>query len=185
MPLSERALAMAERSGDPSALIAAIDARHHAVDFAEHVTERLALGARALELAATENRPEAALWAHLWRIDAGYQIGSMTTVDAELRALDALADRLAWPLARWHLLRARAARSQLAGDFAESEALALAFREIGQQIQDRLGAGPVLRVHLRRWSSGPVGSTRTRRCTRSATMPTSCRSCRRCWACTP
>jgi DNA-binding NarL/FixJ family response regulator len=140
-PLSERALAMAERSGDTTALVAAFDARHHALDYAGWVAERLALGARALEIATAQNRPDAALWAHLWRIDAGYQIGSITTVDTELRALDALTDRLAWPLARWHLLRARASRALLAGDFADAESTALAFRDVGAQTQDLAAQG--------------------------------------------
>ncbi|MDQ1658812.1 MAG: hypothetical protein QOD41_3895, partial [Cryptosporangiaceae bacterium] len=140
-PLSARALAMAERSGDPDAILAALDARHHAVDWAHGVVEHLGLGERALELAVARNRPEAVLLAHLWRLDAGYHLGDMPLVDDELRALDALAGRLAWPLARWHLLRARASRAMLTGDFALAEETALAFREVGVQTQDHTARG--------------------------------------------
>ena len=60
-PLSERAMAMAERSGDPDALLGAIHARHEVIGGLDGVGERLALGARQLQLAATGDRPDAAL----------------------------------------------------------------------------------------------------------------------------
>jgi DNA-binding CsgD family transcriptional regulator len=134
--ISERALAMAERGGDPAEVIAAVHARHQSLGGPDDVARRLALGTRLSGLAAIADRPDAAVWAHLWRIEAAYQVGTITAVDRELAALGALVDRLGWPLARWQYLRARAARALLAGRFAEAETTALAMRDLGLGIQD-------------------------------------------------
>ncbi len=134
--LSARALAMAERSGDAAALIEAIHARQDTLGGPADVTARLDLSIRLRDLATAENRPDAALWAHVWRLDAAMQIGDVAMLDAELYDLAVLVDRLGWPIARWHLLRGEAARAMIAGDFTAAESLALAFREVGAQTQD-------------------------------------------------
>jgi DNA-binding CsgD family transcriptional regulator len=134
--LSRRALAMAERSAEPAALAAALHARQKLVTGPDGVAERLELGARLRDLGAVPGRPEAALWAHQWRIDAAFQLGEMATVDAELAGLVRLVGRLGWPLGRWHLLRVRAVRALLGGQYQEAEELALAAREIASRTQD-------------------------------------------------
>jgi hypothetical protein len=85
------------------------------------VAERLELGARLRGLGTVPGRPEAALWAHQWRIDAAFQLGEMATVDAELAGLARLVGRLGWPLGRWHLLRVRAVPALLSGQYQEAE----------------------------------------------------------------
>jgi DNA-binding CsgD family transcriptional regulator len=55
--------------------------------------------------------------------------------DGEIAGLAALAERLGWPVVRWHLLRVRAARAMLAGRFAD----ALRRAEEGQELADRCG----------------------------------------------
>jgi DNA-binding CsgD family transcriptional regulator len=69
-------------------------------------------------------------------VDTLMMRGDMAGVDAELGRLAALADRLGWPVARWHLLRAQAARLVLAGRFADADAVALEGRELGMRSQD-------------------------------------------------
>jgi len=134
--LSRRALAMAELCADPAALVDALHAREKLVTGPDGVAERLELGARLRGLGAVPERPDAALWAYLWRIDAAFQLGAMDAVDSEIAGLASLTSRLGWPVGRWHLLRIRAVRAQVAGQYPEAEELALAAREIAQRTQD-------------------------------------------------
>ncbi|MEO6087288.1 MAG: helix-turn-helix transcriptional regulator, partial [Umezawaea sp.] len=130
--LSVRALAMAERSGDTEALHRAMSSRQVLMGRPADITEQLRLGARMIALGP----PEAALWGHLWRIDAALRLGSTAEVDTQLIELEALVDRLGWPLARWHLLRAQAARALLTGRFAEADRLSHAFGEVAARTED-------------------------------------------------
>ncbi|HET6530759.1 MAG TPA: AAA family ATPase [Actinoplanes sp.] len=132
--ISREAMAMAERSGEPGALVTAIHARHEVLEPATHLDEVLDLADRTLALRS--GRPDAELWARGWRMDALLARGDMTAVDTEVQQMTVLADRLGWPLARYHLLRARAVRELLNGRFAEADALGLAAREIGRRAQD-------------------------------------------------
>lgn len=134
--LSRRALEMAERCGDPKAIVAAVGARYIAAGGPGGVAERLRLGARMREIAAETGRLDAALWGHLWRIDAAFELGSIGAVDSEIAQLTQLVRGMGWPLARWHLLRSRAARALLVGRFAEAQELAFAARELAEKSQD-------------------------------------------------
>jgi DNA-binding CsgD family transcriptional regulator len=135
-PISRDAMAMAERSGRPEALVAAIHARHEVIEPAAHIDEVLVLADRSCALARDSGRPDAELWGRTWRLDTLLMIGDMPAYESELHRLAALADRLGWPVARFHLLRARAARELIAGRFAAADALALEAREIGLRAQD-------------------------------------------------
>jgi DNA-binding CsgD family transcriptional regulator len=150
---SKRAMAMAERAGEPAALVGAIHARHQVAGMPEGVTERLSLGSRMIALAGSVGRFDTAMWGHLWRIDAAYQVGTLSVVDTELAALAALVERRGGPLARWHLLRARAARAAVVGKFAEAVELATEAREIGRRMQDLSGEGMywAFRASLTTW----------------------------------
>jgi DNA-binding CsgD family transcriptional regulator len=138
--VSEDAMAMAERSGQPAAVVAALHARHEVIDTAGRLDEVLRLGERMCELSRDSGRPDTELWGRLWRIDARLMTGDLPAADAETRQLAGLADHLRWPLARWHLLRARATRALLAGDFADAERHAAAAREVATRSQDPSGA---------------------------------------------
>jgi DNA-binding CsgD family transcriptional regulator len=130
-PLSREAMALAEQTGDPRAIAAAVHARHEALDPIAAAEEVLELGRRSCDLAAVSGRADAELWGRLWRLDGLLTLGDLPAFDTELPGLVALAERIGWPVARWHVLRARAARLLLAGrpaacrDVAE-EAFALA-----------------------------------------------------------
>jgi DNA-binding CsgD family transcriptional regulator len=140
-PMTGAAMAMAERSGRPEALAAALHARHEVLDPFDSLDEILNLGARSCALAERSSRPDAELWGRTWRIDAQLIKGDLTACDAETRQLAALADRLGWPVARWHLLRARAARAVLSGRLGEAEELTIAARDLAVRAQDQAAAG--------------------------------------------
>lgn len=138
--MSADALALAERIGDPAALIAALRARHQALAGPGHAAERLRLGSRAIDLAG-RGEPLAALWGRLWRIDTAFEMGDLVAVDQELAALARLTAELRFPLARWHLARLRAAREALVGRFAIAEEHARSARELSDELEDPSVAG--------------------------------------------
>ena len=123
-PLAEQrsaeALAAAERTGDSTAILDAVAARHLAISVPDMVTQRLELGRRAVELGQGANRPMATLWGHLWRVDAAYQLGNLAEVDREVAEIDRIATSRRSPLARWHHHRLQATRCALAGDFPQA-----------------------------------------------------------------
>jgi DNA-binding CsgD family transcriptional regulator len=132
--MSRDAMAMAERSGQPDALVAALHARHEVMEPATNLDEALELADRTL--AVRSDRPDAELWARGWRLDTMLARGDMAGFDAELQRLTVLTERLGWPLARYHLLRTRAARELVSGRFADAREMGLAAREIGVRAQD-------------------------------------------------
>ncbi|MEU7909114.1 AAA family ATPase [Actinoplanes sp. NPDC049118] len=130
--IGAEAMALAEESGRPDDLAAAVHARHQVIDPFEQPGLVLELADRSCSL----GRPDAELWGRIWRIDAYLMRGDNAAAEQETVRLGTLADRLGWPLARWHLLRARAARAVLAGRFAEADELALEAREVAVRMQD-------------------------------------------------
>jgi DNA-binding CsgD family transcriptional regulator len=134
--LSRRAMEMAERGGYPTALVDALHAREKLIGGPDSGAERLHLGGRLRQLGSVAGRPDAALWSYLWRIDGSLHLGMVAEADAEIAGLVGLAHRLGWPVARWHLLRAQAARAMLAGRFAEAEQLAVAGKALADRCED-------------------------------------------------
>ena len=108
-PLSESALAMAERAGNHEALAAALRARQIACSGPGGAGERLRVGERLLALGEQGGDDEAVLWGRVWRFDALAQLGEIDRAEAELDRIAAVTGRLRSPLARWHLLRSRGA----------------------------------------------------------------------------
>src|SRR6185295_2513141 len=98
--LSRHAMAMADRTGDPTALVAAIHARHDLLDPLLDIEEVRGLADRMVALSRASERPDAELWGRVWRFEAALAVGDMAAVDTELTELDALAERLGWPIVR-------------------------------------------------------------------------------------
>ncbi|MEJ2890427.1 ATP-binding protein [Actinomycetospora aeridis] len=138
--ISGRALAMADRHADDpdgaDAVLHALHARYEVCGGPGLVEERLAVGRRTIALGTATRRPEALVWGHVWRVDDAFELGALDVVDAGIDALAGVAERLGGTLARWHELRARAARAHLVGRYDDAFALAHRFREVGRRGQD-------------------------------------------------
>ena len=117
------ALELAERCGDPEAVIDAVRARMKASPSALDASEQLRLGLLAIEHSSVTGQPLAALWGAKWRIDAGLELGDMETVDDELARVSALARSTRLPLVTWHDRRLRASVAALRGRFEDAFAL--------------------------------------------------------------
>lgn len=134
---SAEALVVAERCGDPEALLDAARARMKASGQSLAVEERMRLGLLAIEHSGTAGQPLAALWGAKWRIDAALESGDMPVVEEELARVTELAARTRLPLVRWHDVRLRASVAALLGRFPEAlalneEARALAATQLAQ-----------------------------------------------------
>jgi DNA-binding CsgD family transcriptional regulator len=140
---SAEALALAEASGDPQAVIDAVRARMKGHPTALPREERMRLGRLAIEHAAATGQPLAELWGGKWRIDAALEGGDMSTVEDELARIAALARRTRLPMVRWHDLRLRASVEALRGRFEEALALNEEARVVGatELTQDLSAAG--------------------------------------------
>jgi len=139
--LSRRAMPMAERSGDPDALALALHAWHDVRPGPDGVADRLAAGTRLRTVATGTGRMDAALWSYVWRIEACLEIGAIDALDTEIVELSALVERLGWPMARWHLLRARTARAMIAAQYPGAERYARAARDTAGTMQDYVAVG--------------------------------------------
>ena len=121
---SAEALAIAERCGNPAALVAALRARQLVCSGPEGVAERAGLADKVLALGRTTGTPGTRMRGHLWRIDVAFQRGDLGSVARELEALAACVEQVRGPVARWHLLQARAVLAQAQARFADARRLA-------------------------------------------------------------
>jgi len=115
--LAAEALALAESGGHDLAILEAIAARHLTIAMIETVHERMLLANRAIDLGARFRSPMAALWGHLWRLEASLQMGDLADVDRELASINWIAVHRHSAIARWHHHRLLATRCALVGDF--------------------------------------------------------------------
>jgi DNA-binding CsgD family transcriptional regulator/tetratricopeptide (TPR) repeat protein len=132
--LSAQALKLAEDSGDPDALLDGIHARHLTLCAPQYRAERVELAHRACELGETAAQPHAALWGHVWLVDAAFQIGDLAGVDYELNQIERFATARRHALAWWHLHRLRACRAALVGEIER----AMEYNEAAREVAERL-----------------------------------------------
>ncbi len=130
--LSDQALALARRLGDPAALADVLLNRYYTIGGPDTRDERLANAAELVALAEHLGDPvltAQALFLRLWAAVEGGDVGEAH------RALDdcqRLAGELGQPTLRWFATFWRAAMSLLAGRLEEAERLANAAFELGQ-----------------------------------------------------
>ena len=108
----------------PPAVAAALRARQLVASGPEGMEERATLADRMDAVGRECRDPALRMWGHLWRIDVAFEGGDLAAVGRELEPLAHCAAELRTPVARWHLLQARAVLAQAVGRFAESRLLA-------------------------------------------------------------
>ena len=135
LALSEEAVDLARRLGDPRTLAACLDARHYALWRPENVDERLAVAAELRKVAEQTGDPELELEGAGWTVVDLLEVGDMVGADVQIAAAAKLADALHRPLWRWWTSLLRCTRAQIMGDFATAEQLADETLEIGRHGQ--------------------------------------------------
>jgi DNA-binding CsgD family transcriptional regulator len=141
--LSAEALAVARASGDPVAELETIAARHFVLSYPQAIFERAELAARAAELGSSAATTMGALWGHLWHADLALQRGDVLDLQVAIAEIERVGERRSSPVARWHVMRLRAAVGFLEGRFASA-------RETAQQarlLADRIGDSSMVAQH--------------------------------------
>lgn len=134
---SKSALAQAAVSGNPDVELDAIRARAMLDWWLPDLDDELfALGGRSIALAGPARRPLAELWGHAWRSECAIHRCDLAAAQAEIAAIQALADRTGLPLARWHAQRRQATVAALVGDFARCHTHAAEAAQIAADWED-------------------------------------------------
>ena len=114
LALSEEAVELARRLGDPRTLATCLDARHYALWRPENVNERLEVAAELRRVAEQTGDPELELEGAGWTVVDLLELGDVQGADIQIAAASKLAEALQRPI--WLLvdvaaaLHARAAR---------------------------------------------------------------------------
>src|SRR5262249_15149425 len=130
--LSEEAVAMARRVGDPATLAYALNCRRWALWGPENVQERLEAATEIRGLARQVKSGERPLEGRHWRLQSLLELGDIVGVDAEMNAHARLAIELRQPLYLWFSALWKAMRALLEGRFDEAERLAADALAIGE-----------------------------------------------------
>jgi DNA-binding CsgD family transcriptional regulator len=140
LELSEGAVALARRLGDPATLAAVLFDCHLAIwgaERAEAAGERLAMATEVVRLAERTGDWAMALRGRGLRRTDLLEVGDLEGFDADLAAAERTAERLRQLHNRWQLPLAHATRALLAGRFAEAEELAARGLAIGRRAGDK------------------------------------------------
>ena len=135
LALSEQAVDLARRLGDPRTLAACLDARHYALWRPENVNERLEVAAELRRVAEQTGDPELELEGAGWTVVDLLELGDIQGADIQIAAASKLAEAMQRPIWRWWTSLLRCTRAQLDGRFEEAEQLADEALEIGRHGQ--------------------------------------------------
>jgi DNA-binding SARP family transcriptional activator len=135
LELSEQAVALARRLGDPRTLAACLDARHYALWRPENVHERLEVAAELRRVAEQTGDPELELEGAGWTVVDLLELGDVQGADIQIAAATKLAEALQRPIWLWWTSLLHCTRAQLAGRFDDAERLATETLEIGRHGQ--------------------------------------------------
>jgi DNA-binding CsgD family transcriptional regulator len=161
--LSEQAVQMARRLGDPATLAAVLDDRHMASwgpDRPEVASERLAAATEVVQLAERLGDRVVALRGRGLRRTDLLELGDLAGFDADLAAAEQTAQQLRQLHYHWQLPLSRASRALLAGRFAQAEELAAQGLAIGRRAGDQaVGLYHPSVVATMRFMQGRFGET--------------------------
>jgi DNA-binding SARP family transcriptional activator len=135
LALSEQAVDLARRLGDPRTLATCLDARHYALWRPENVNERLEVAAELRRVAEETGDPELELEGAGWTVVDLLELGDIQGADIQIAAASKLAEAMQRPIWRWWTSLLRCTRAQLDGRFEEAERIADEALEIGRHGQ--------------------------------------------------
>jgi DNA-binding SARP family transcriptional activator len=133
--ISQEAVEMARRLGDPGTLAYALDGLYASITFPQHTAKWGAMGDELVQVAEVAGDRERAWAGHQHRLGPMMLVGDLEGVDAELHVMERLANELRQPAHFWAHSLSQAMRALFAGDFEEAEAVLERNRELGQRAQ--------------------------------------------------
>jgi tetratricopeptide (TPR) repeat protein len=127
--MSEQAVDMARRLGDPALLGYVLDGRFLAICAADTVEERLAIAAEMVQLSEATGDLERLFQGHMYRTWTLLQLGDLTAVQAQIGIASRIADDLRQPAQLWMVAATRTLCALLEGRFEQAgELMEEAFR---------------------------------------------------------
>ncbi len=152
LALSEEAVDLARRLGDPRTLATCLDARHYALWRPENVNERLEVASELRRVAEETGDPELELEGAGWTVVDLLELGDIQGADIQIAAAAKLAEALQRPIWLWWSSLLRCTRAQLVGQFDDAERLAEETLEIGRrgQAENALNAYAQAMFNIRR-----------------------------------
>ncbi len=135
MALAAEAVALAERSGDPTTLMTALAARTWAMLGPDHVADRLAVASDMLALAERIGDRPTAFAGHEYRFGAQLALGDVAAADREIALAQHVADEIRQPIYQWFTTWWRGSRALCDGRFDEAERLRHEALALGTKIQ--------------------------------------------------
>ena len=121
--LSEQAVDMARRIGDPALLGYVLDARFLAIWAPDNTAERLAIAAEMVQLSESTGDLERLFQGHAHRTWTLLELGDLAAVPTEVGVASRIADGLRQPAQLWMVATARTLCALLEGRFEEAEDL--------------------------------------------------------------
>jgi tetratricopeptide (TPR) repeat protein len=122
--LTDQAVSMARRLGNPQALYTALLTKALAYPQPARLQERLSLLQESVSIARQIGDPAALLDAYVFLLDSLLATGDIAAVDREMATMQALVEDVGEPFYDYCLVTKQAMRCLLDGQFAEAEALA-------------------------------------------------------------
>ena len=145
--LSAEALAMARSSGDDSALIDALRARQEAAPGADGREERTRLAEEMIGVAGRVGDTRAAMWGHLWAVDALVEEGRLADAASRLERLADTAREVGGPVSAWLLDRCVACIAQGRGDLDTAAVAAERAHDRMRAAEPEAALGAYLAIH--------------------------------------
>ena len=158
--LSQEAVAMARRLGDPGTLAFALDGLYAGIRYPQHTDQWRAMGDELVQTAEAAGAQERAWAGHQHRLGPLMLTGDLDRVDAELEVMARLLDELRQPAQMWAQSLSQTMRALFAGRLEEAEALLERNRELGQRAQTAdvtYEGARVLQLFVLRRLQGRVG----------------------------
>jgi DNA-binding CsgD family transcriptional regulator/tetratricopeptide (TPR) repeat protein len=147
--LSEGAVGIARRIGDPATLAYTLDGRYSAIWNPDTLDERSAIADEIVGLAERIGDTERAFQGHHYRIAVFIERGDIPKAAAELRMNTRRAEELQQPAQQWYVAATRVVFALLEGRLAEAEGLIDETFSLGQQVESMHARGV---VHLQRYA---------------------------------
>lgn len=119
--LSDEALAMARRLGDPATLVRVLARRHYTIAAPSTLAERLADTAELLALTERLGDPVSVGWAWWLRARATMEAGEAEETRHALESVEAIATELGQPTLRWFATMIQGAYLRMTGRLEEAE----------------------------------------------------------------
>ncbi len=130
--LSDEALAMARRLGEPGTLVRVLARRHYAIGDPSTLVERLTAAAELLALTERLGDPVGIAWAWWLRARAGIEAGEVEETGQALDRAEAIATELGHPTLRWFAAMMRGTYLPMTGRLEDAERQVLEAARLGE-----------------------------------------------------